>query len=347
MKHALLWAIVVGCGGRTGLGTLIDDVSTHDASTDGHDNADGSQRCRDEVIATDANGATALAVDGDTVFWGTTDGSVQRHDSAGTSVLSTVKGPISSVAFDAANVYFTTLGILHRVPRAGGATVDVAINIGQVFALSVDSGTAFMIDYGSGTFDGRVLRIDSDGVVTPLATGLDVPTGLAIDAQNVYAAAKGALLKQMFVPGPLLVIPRAGGDFALRLDQLHNPSSVSLNGNQIVYLEQNSANGSYPGFLRSVPKQPGPVVTLATINNELALDVTADGKSAYWTAFATTHGSLNITPLDGSASKELAASSNKSLFGYVRSNATAIFWTINWQTGAPPADGASVRKLCK
>jgi len=114
------------CGARTELGTVV--VERADASV---------AICKDEIIATDVDGATALANDGDTIFWGTNGGQIQMHDSAGTTLLSSVGDPISSIAVDATTVYFLTTGVLHTVPRAGGATTQLARGLGQSFALSV------------------------------------------------------------------------------------------------------------------------------------------------------------------------------------------------------------------
>lgn len=63
--------VALSCSGRTELGTTRD-IATLDAGAS-HGN------CSDAVIASDPKGTTAVAVDGDVVFWGTGDGQLWRR----------------------------------------------------------------------------------------------------------------------------------------------------------------------------------------------------------------------------------------------------------------------------
>ena len=343
MKLAFVLVALVACGGRTGLAQ---------GGGGGDAGADALVACTSEIIATDPNGATALALDGDDVFWGTTDGLVEKRDSGGTGVLASEASSIDAVAIDATRVYYTTTGVLHAVPRAGGPATVIATKLGQPFALTLDSSTGsfFVLDYGAGITAGRVLRIEMDGTLSELLNGLDVPTGLTVDATSVFVAAKAVLMGGQLVDGPLLQIPKVGGLGAALLTGLHSPSSVAVDASRVYFIEQLDAQSTLHGGLRATPKGGGNTTTLAQTPDVMPLDVFVDA-SAYVTTYSAqipnqSQGTLLRVALDGSATTQLAATPGV-LYGAVRTSPTAVYWTINWLTGQAPADRASVRKLCK
>jgi hypothetical protein len=338
----------MACGDRTGLDASGDSRATTDAAAETATQASGDAgtKCRDEIVARDPSGATALAVDGDTVFWGTTDGRVQRHDASGAQVLAQEASSIDSVAFAADTVYYTTRGALRAVPAAGGPAVVVADQLGQPFALSVDQGVAFLLDRGDGIGAGRALRVEGDGTVIPLVVGLDLPTGLAVDASSVYVACGFALSGGGLLDGPLLRVPKTGGPPAVVTSGLKEPSSVAVQDPRVYFIDQVDAQFADRGGIEVVDASGGVATTIAPTPGVLPVDLTVDPSGVYFTTYSnTTGGALVSAALDGSHTTPLAKTPG-AVYGAVRTSARAIYWTIDW-SGAAPSDGASVRKHCK
>ena len=327
----------VACGGRTGLPSGA-------ASGDAGLGVDGGA-CVPEVIAHDPAGAGPIAVEDGVVVWGTVDGRVERRDSKGTATLATAPAAIASVAMSGGRVYFTTTGTLSSVAAGGGPTLTIASSLGLPFALVVDGTTYYLLDRGQGIAAGRLLRIEDGGAVKVLLTGLDVPTGLAIDGDSVFVAAHLALIDGGTL-GPLLRVPKAGGTPKVLATGLHETSSIATYEGRVFFIEQVNAQSSFPGAVRSIDESGGAITTLASIDGALGIDLAVDASGIYWTALATTEGTLHRTPLAGGASTVLATGP-KVQFTYVRTTASAIYWSIGWLTANTPVDPVSVRKLCK
>jgi hypothetical protein len=75
-------------------------------------------------------------------------------------------------------------------------------------------------------------------------------------------------------------------------------------------------------------------------DGELPVDFTVDDGGIYVTALSQQEGVLHHF---GVMTKTAGA-----VYEAVRTSATAVYWTIGWtSTNGPPADGASLRKICK
>jgi hypothetical protein len=350
---AFAFALSFGaCGARS---TLNDDLdlavgSDADAHSDSSD-----PNCHDEIIASDPHGAYSLAVDGDTVFWGNSDSLLQVRDTNGSRLLAD-ESPlaVTSIAFDEARVYYTVDDKLRAVPRAGGAPITLATGLGYAFALLIDGSSFYLLDRGSGILDGRVLRVDVDGSVHELINYLDIPTGMAMDADALYVAAVAG-----FPPdggnneGPLFRIPKNGGDPVIIGQNLYGPSSVGVDATHVFVAAQVENDPSGPlGSLLEIPKTGGTFSSVITTGQALSLDVTLDDSIAYMTSYAalgdtsTPTATLLGIPLSG-APPLVLATTNHVVYGYVRTSPSAIYWTITWAPTQAPEDGASVRKKCK
>jgi hypothetical protein len=345
------------CGARSTLSDDLDVVASgSDAGVGGDARTDGSNpNCHDEIIASDPNGAIALAVDGDTVFWSNGDGLLQRRDTNGSQILANEAAlTISSIAFDDSRVYYTIDNEVRAVSRAGGTPTTLATGVGYAFGLVIDGSTLYLLDRGTGILDGRVLRVDADGSVHELINDLDIPTGMAMDADSLYVASVAA-----FPPdggnneGPLFRIPKNGGDPVILGGNLYGPSSVGVDATNVYVAGQVENNPSGPlGSLLRIPKSGGAFSSVITTGEALDLDVTLDDSIAYMTSYAvpgdvtTAAATLLSIPLSGAPSTTLATTHHV-VYGYVRTSPTAIYWTINWSATMAPDDGASVRKKCK
>lgn len=341
---AISLVLVCACGARTEL------AGTHAAN--GKDASAGDGGCQDEIIATDPDGATALALDGDAVFWGTTDGFVRARDASGTTTTLASEGQtIDSIAVDATNVYYAITGSVKRVSRAGGQVADLAANVGEPFALAVSdspelaSPAVYYVDYGAGIAAGSVSAIAiGSGKTEPIVAGLDTPGGMAVDADYVYVASAFADVDGLTYQGPLFRIAKNGLARSTLASNLHQPSSVVTYDGRVYYVEQVDASSALHGGVRSVPVAGGATKIEMTTDGYLPLDVAVDASGVYATAFSQEKGALERAGAAG-APVEVASTPGVQ-YGLVRTSATAIYWTIQW-TGAPPADGASVRKVCK
>ncbi len=333
MNRALALLLLAACGARTQLGV------THDAGV-----IDGA--CHDEVIAEENKGAGGLVVDGDTVAWGTPDGFVRLRNAAGTTTtLVHEDDAIGSLEIDATSVYYAVTGAIRRVPRVGGAATTIASNVGSPVAL-VLRGDLYFVDYGGGIAAGSVNRIDNAGNVTKLVVGIDTPSGFAVDDDNVYVAAELVLSNPSPIEAPLFSAPKNTGDPLTTLRQsLFQPAGLTLDESNVYFIEQVDSHYEEHGGVRAMAKTGGVIKNVVTTNGVLPWDVAVDAKDAYVTTTADPpRGALVRAPLDGSGGSEIA-STDGVLYAAVRTNASAVFWTIGW-VDTPP-DHASVRKKCK
>ncbi len=311
------------CGARTDLGGATDAAS------------ETSTSCHDEVIAADAKGAGWLVLDGDEVFWGTFDGLVRVHDATGNTTLATENEAITGLAVDAQYVYYAITGRIRRVPRHGGAASDVFTNAGLPSDIALVGGDVFWMDYGAGIAAGSVRR---NG--TPIVSMLDTPSGLAVDGNHVFVACALAIVNQEGVMGPLLRANLDGSELTTLVENLHESGPVKTFGGRVYYVEQVDSTSTLHGGVRSIDETGGaPKIEIAT-DDYLPADFTVDSGGVYVTASAQpTHSTL----VRGTV--QLAQDAGV-FYEAVRTNATAVYWTIGWVDGAP-FGGATVRKICK
>ncbi|HEY1955913.1 MAG TPA: hypothetical protein VGH28_09870 [Polyangiaceae bacterium] len=342
MRPALAALLLAGaaCGARTDLG------GTHAILSGGGDGG-----CAPEIVAKDAKGASALAVDGETVFWGTVDGLVRMRDASGAvTTLAQGTGTIDSIAVDAQYVYYAMVGSVRRVPRAGGAPADFVANAGEPTALALSSsptlgaGALYWVDYGQGIASGSVHASGQNGGSDLIVPGLDTPGGMAADDDYVYVTASFADIGGLVYEGPLFRIDKAGHAKDTLTSNLHEPTSVVIFDKNVYYVEQTGPSGDETGGVRKISVAGGAPVTVLDTTGVLPLDVAADASGVYVTELHEMTGTLAKAKPDASA--DVLASTPNAVYGAVRTTPTAIYWTIAWN-GSAPSDSASVRKLCK
>jgi hypothetical protein len=319
------------CGARTELaGTKISS----DAGA--QNDAPANTACHDEIVATDAKGATVLALDGDAVFWGTQDGLVRARDGAGVVTFAKESDAISSIAVDAQYVYYALTGSIRRVPRGGGPVSQVISNAGQPFALTPRGADLYWVDYGSGIAAGSVHRNDAK-----IITELDTPSGLAVDGSRLFVACALALVNQQGIMGPLLAAGTDGSGLGSLLENLHEPGGLTTFGGRVYYIEQTDAQSTLHGGVRSVDENGGDPTIEITTDGYLPIDVAADASGIYVTALSQSESVL----MRGAT---VLAKTTGVVYEAVRASPTAVYWTIAWTSASPPPpDGATVRKICK
>lgn len=345
MRGAFVVVVACACGARTELAGTAGDAGGSDVSP-------GDGGCVDEIVATDDQGATALALDGDIVFWGTPDGFVRTRDAEHhVQTLATEGGSIASIAVDANYVYYALTGAVRRVPRAGGAVTDVATGVGEPFALSISpspsgaSGQAvYYVNYGAGILAGSAHALPLAGGDVTLIEALDTPGGLGVDDNAVYVTASYAQENGLTYASPLFRVDKHALSFATLATSLHQPGSVTVFGGRVYFVEQVDDTSTLHGGVRSVGISGGPTKVEIQTDGYLPLDVAADASGVYATAYSQEDSVLDRGGAGGAP--VAIASTPGAFYGVVRTSATAIYWTIQWM-GAPPANHASVRKVCK
>lgn len=117
--------------------------------------------------------------------------------------LATTSMQVGGIAIADGNVFWLEQRAIKRVPRAGGAPTTHAMfgNLESPAEIVADQGQLFVatnqgvINPSGAT--GRILRIDAvSGTIDELATSQPEPTGIAIDATNVYWANRGLAANQ-------------------------------------------------------------------------------------------------------------------------------------------------------
>jgi hypothetical protein len=152
---------------------------------------------------------TAIAVDGDSIFWSergplaSANGGIKtlkRNAPAGAEPQALYKdGPDwegSGLALSATHVFFAEAAKrrVARVPKVGGAAIVVADSLPNPVAVRIEGGDLFVLDAGLGKRDGALYRLSLTEVSarpTLLATGLGQPLSLVVDAAEIYIACAG------------------------------------------------------------------------------------------------------------------------------------------------------------
>lgn len=168
-------------------------------------------------------------------------------------------------------------GLVHLVPKQGGAYASVAGSGGLAADLVVDEGTVFWLD---ATW-GRVWRYDVEfGEPVVLAIGQS-PHRMALDLSHVYWINDS---------GSVLRVPRGGGYPQSVASGLHEFRDIALDEFQL-YLTD-----SMLGSVVAIPLGGGPMMTLAQ-QQDRPESVTLDEEHVYWST-ATAIMSLDLTEPD-------------------------------------------------
>ncbi len=138
----------------------------------------------------------AMATDDDSIFWVnfTSGGSVSRIAKNGTGYakLAVANGP-RTIAIDADHVFWTSVeGAILRLPKTGGSPATITQQGVGVVSLFVYDADVYWAHRGTGQVL-RMNKLDNAGdSIAVVASGLDNPTSVYVDANHVFWSEAGA-----------------------------------------------------------------------------------------------------------------------------------------------------------
>jgi hypothetical protein len=156
-----------------------------------------------------------------------------------TTVLGTYPdGRFGMLALDATTVYWTVVdGEVMAAPKDGGQTRTVGAwgspqHVGEAYGLAVDDTYVYWTNWTDAQY-GAVLRAPkTGGDVTVLASGLDYPVRIALDADYVYwtDTVSGAVAN-----GSVMKVAKTGGDpVVIAADQAH-PYGIAVDATNLYW----------------------------------------------------------------------------------------------------------------
>lgn len=232
------------------------------------------------------------------------------HDCLGTSCNSGLCDPATvgsgladprNLAVDDSHVYWTTGdGKVQRVPKVGGAVETLASDQDSPGAVTVDATSVFWINEAGG----KVMRVPKDASEDPkMLFKADGLRSIALDEHSMYLSRK---LKK----GEIRKSDKEGGSpLTLAADQPH-PTDIRLLGGLLIWAGQvepdddvngdgipDGEQGLTGGYVRSMPREGGALVTLALGEGEIVALAVGAG-TAVW-ADGTSHRIRSQTMVAG------------------------------------------------
>lgn len=334
--------VALSCSGRTELGTTRD-IATLDAGAS-HGN------CSDAVIASDPKGTTAVAVDGDVVFWGTGDGQLWRRVGGNASQLAKEPKAISTLAVDSTSIFFTSGDIIYWGVKSVGIIAQFSDSVmDNPVDIAVDDGAVYVLEHG-GVGNARIWKLGrADKTVVALKGFIDAPVGLGIDDTYIYVRARVADVQFPGPEGVLFRIKKTGSVPEILAQDLSS-GRLALDATRVFFIQQSSPNAH--GGVFSIAKSGGPVTRIADTGSDVLLDLAVDGSHAYVTTDTTHssffHGNLRRIALDGSTNELWVDAVDTSGFFRVRSGDSGVYWTSGWSGLTPsPHDETTLHRKCK
>ncbi len=234
-----------------------------------------------QLVASGPVAGGGMALDGQSVYWGSNDGTVQKTNMGATltpiQVASGQSAPWAVVT-DAKNVYWTNFSIPGNVmksaksgnnPGVPPTPLTLSADAGRPAGIAVDANYVYYTTstYGGGPGTIKRMGLDGSGLVT-LVTGQVDPEYIAVDATNIYwtnysGSGGGTVMKGGKNPGDPMTVLASGqtGAMDLRVDA----TSVYWTAN---------------GQILKVSRNGGTPVVLAT--NQAAPNLAVDSSGVYW-----------------------------------------------------------------
>ena len=277
-------------------------------------------------LADGQGSVTALASDGDHVYWTTGDGHVRRVAAAGGAVEEVAQGIVqpSRIVLDTDSVYWATaVGQIGRAPKAGGTAEVLVQNEDGLGALQVDDASVYWLrGPAQGAAAGQVrkaAKTPSTSVETLAQQPID-PGALALSGATLYYPGTGSA-------AGMQELPTGGGTPAAAMAGVFH--ILSTRGASVC------GAGPDPSALAQDPNATSQAITCAGLDGSnpravasglgvvgaLALD---DAGMIY---FATLDGSVGVASVDGSsAAGPMIFASGPPGGASVAVDATSVYW---------------------
>ena len=279
------------------------------------------------VLATDEEGATAIVLDGEHVYWSSRRGPRRAHVDGGVVVDLMLDhpdhgnplgsgAPVGGLAVDGSYVWFGVWGALWRVPRGGGVAEIVRgglDNSGSARQLLVDEEYVWWVDFTYDTLFRFEKRAPADGTyIAAFATTADEPVALALDGDEVWFG-RSAIARDGF--GQRVVDPSI------------NPRGIELVGEHAFWT---SETGSIVRFERDGPGRevfaiPGRPEDITSHDGRLYFAL--EGEGAGYGEMAVDGTGIAIHPLPDFAGSHAIAVSDEAVFlvtGAIRSDIVKV-----------------------
>jgi hypothetical protein len=221
---------------------------------------------------------------------------------------------------------------------AGSGVVVLAPPVTSIGAesaggIAVDSTSVYWgyVGEGSGGVS-TVMKVPTcGGIITTLASGQDVATGIAINAANIYWA-NGDVGDS----GAVMRVPLGGGNPMMLEPDPYVPFAVAVDATS-VYWEN---LGAGQGNLMKAALDGGPPATLVTSTGDITFqNIALDATSVYWTS---TGGALSKVPIEGGAVTALVAAGDPGNQATFAVGGGSIYW---YSTGPIIPDPGGLMKM--
>ena len=148
-------------------------------------------------IVTGDKNIRRMVLDGDRIYFNTDDEVKSVSKAGGVPVTLATITDIAyySLAVDKANVYYVSTrekkNQLMKVGKDGGPTSSLASDLYIPSDITADGANAFWIDYA----DDSVKKVSINGGAVETVGDCDRPNAIAVDAESVYCAGSGAIVR--------------------------------------------------------------------------------------------------------------------------------------------------------
>jgi len=233
--------------------------------------------------------ASAFAIDLNNLYFITSDTLYRVPKSGGNTVAVTGVSfgsayapfpPFFGLAVDAQYAYYEGNDELYSAPISGNSTQNPSLLAivpfgNQVYAVALNDTNVYWTEVGaSSARTGRVMTLaknDAGGVPTVIASGLNFPADIALDANNIYWTDNR--------DGTVMKAPLSGGTPTLIASGQNFPFGIAVDS-QNVYWTNNGGNTG--GSVMKAPIGGGEATVIASGQN-FPMGIAVDQTNVYWT----------------------------------------------------------------